>query len=258
MYGPKESARRRTRREHSGPRTEHAAPDHDRRDLARSGVRTRRDGDGGAGAGRGLRNPHRAQPDPVHRADGPSAPAAGGHRPDGYGPAQLRAAYGVASIAAVQPDDDPDRRDRRRVQRPEPGRRPRRVPQLLRPAGLHDGLRMPADRRADRLDAPAGRQPGLGTGDLARCGDGLGDVPALPYRRRRSVLGHLCRSRRGRERGRQARRACGEQQLGRHGLRPRSELRQDLLRPSRGRDRRGDRRFGLPRPARSTRPARRM
>ena len=180
------------------------------------------------------------------RVDLPVVPSATASH-DGIGPADLRAAYSLAS-AAVNNGTGSDRRARRRVRRPDDRVGPGDVSRVLRPPAVHHGERLLQEgepgRRAGEL--PADRKPELGAGDRARRRDGLRDLPELPHPARRGELGrrggrHLepgaAQRSRGRGRhGRQPRRNRGLEQLRHGGAGAESDLLRPLLQPSRRRD----------------------
>ena len=80
--------------------------------------------------------------------------------PTGVNPAAVVSGYGPADLdQRVQAADEPrlgqDRRDRRRLRRPERRERPRDLPQPVRPAGVHDGQRLLPQGQPERRDEPA-------------------------------------------------------------------------------------------------------
>jgi hypothetical protein len=143
-----------------------------------------------------------------------------------------------------QPRCWPDRGRGRRLRPSRRRGRPRAVPRPLRPARLHRRLwLLPQDRPArGRHAAAAGRR--LGPGDLARPGDGLGDLPALPHPAGRGRLRRLAGSRRRGQPGRRAGSHRDQQLLRCAGVAAREAL-QRRLPPPRARDHRGRRRHRL-------------
>ena len=111
--------------------------------------------------------------------------ADGHHRPDRLRPGRARARLQPAGQLGGQHEHGRDRRHRRL---PEPRGRPRHLPQPVRAAAVHDGQRLPEDRRLPRqggaqAEAVAGRRRGGVRGrDGAGRADGLGRLPDLQDR----------------------------------------------------------------------------
>ncbi len=109
-------------------------------------------------------------------------PKAAADFPTGYGPSDLQDAYGLTSAAASNGSGGAHR-DRRRLRRPERGLRPRRVPLVLRPVGLHHGQRLLQEGQPDRLDhLPALRRQRLGRSSLADLDMASAVCPTAPSR----------------------------------------------------------------------------
>ena len=113
-----------------------------------------------------------------------------------HDPGRLRAEHAAEGIQPLERDRSyRDGRDRRRVRQPERRSRRRRVPQAVRPAGLHGRERLlqegEPERRRDAAELSGrGCLRMLGCRDLARSRHGLGDLPALQHRARRGHRRH--------------------------------------------------------------------
>ena len=143
--------------------------------------------------------------------------------PDGYGPAQLRAAYGVASVAAVKPTTTrPSGSSTRTAIRTWPPiSPPTAATSACRPARWPPDACGSSGRPARRACRPPAR-PGAWRPRSMRTWSR--DAPAVPHRRRRGVRRAFADLGAAENEAVKLGAHAGEQQLGRRGLHTRSEL----------------------------------